>query len=306
MEKNTNDEPMPKIAKITNFAILSEDSIGSCIARMTALDGLPFSVFITSTELRKSLTSRGFEVPKSKETIKAKFLDYSLKCKQKTIHDISNIKDTGLKFSLTFDEWTSTANKRYINVMLHSTDKLFNLGLVRIIKSATAVICIRLLEQRLNDFGVSLSDEIVGFTTDGASTMQKIGKIIAPKQQLCLAHGIHLAVLDVFYKPNEKLTVNELSSSEDDEIFDSFDFCIREMKTDLTDRFHISTVIGKVRKISKIFRKSPTKNEILQKYVKEEKGKELKLILDCKTRWNTLFDMCQEGFNRLKGTANNG
>ena len=46
-----------------------------------------------------------------------------------------------------------------------------------------------------------------------------------------------------------------------------------------------------MRKIAKIFRKSPTKNTILQKYVKEEIGRELNLILDCSTRWNNLSDM---------------
>lgn len=40
------------------------------------------------------------------------------------------------------------------------------------------------------------------------------------------------------------------------------------------------------------FKKSPTKNDtILQKYIVEEKGKRLELIMDCKTRWNSLVDM---------------
>jgi hypothetical protein len=39
------------------------------------------------------------------------------------------------------------------------------------------------------------------------------------------------------------------------------------------------------------FKRSPTKNDtILQKYVKAEYGKEIKLLLDCKTRWNSLLD----------------
>jgi len=41
-----------------------------------------------------------------------------------------------------------------------------------------------------------------------------------------------------------------------------------------------------------IFKKSPTKNDaILQTYVKCELGKELSLVLDCCTRWNSLSDM---------------
>lgn len=56
-----------------------------------------------------------------------------------------------------------------------------------------------------------------------------------------------------------------------------------------------------MRKIVKIFRRSPTKNDkILQHYVKAEFGKELILFLDCKTRWNSLFSML-ERFYMLKG-----
>jgi hypothetical protein len=49
--------------------------------------------------------------------------------------------------------------------------------------------------------------------------------------------------------------------------------------------------ISQVRKISKIFRKSSVRDSVLQNYIKQEKGKELSLILDCKTRWNSLEAM---------------
>lgn len=49
----------------------------------------------------------------------------------------------------------------------------------------------------------------------------------------------------------------------------------------------------------KVFRKSPTKNDLLQKYVKEEMIGETNLILDCRTRWNSLADML-ERFVKLK------
>jgi len=60
-----------------------------------------------------------------------------------------------------------------------------------------------------------------------------------------------------------------------------------------TEKYNVNAIITKVRKIIKMFRKSPTKNEILQQYVKAEHNKELKLILDCKTRWSSLSDMLQ-------------
>ena len=56
---------------------------------------------------------------------------------------------------------------------------------------------------------------------------------------------------------------------------------------------NIANTIEKVRKIVKIFRKSPLKNEILQKYVNGEHGKDLQLKLDRKTRWDSLLDMVE-------------
>jgi polysaccharide deacetylase 2 family uncharacterized protein YibQ len=44
-----------------------------------------------------------------------------------------------------------------------------------------------------------------------------------------------------------------------------------------------------------MFRMSPTKNDdILQKYIQEEFGKELALILDVRTRWNSLLEMLEK------------
>ena len=56
-------------------------------------------------------------------------------------------------------------------------------------------------------------------------------------------------------------------------------------------KINIKTVIVKFRNIVHIFRKSPLKNEVLQSYIKEDLGKTLNLVMDCKTRWNSLINM---------------
>ena len=63
----------------------------------------------------------------------------------------------------------------------------------------------------------------------------------------------------------------------------------------------IEEVISKVRRIVRLFKRSPVKNSILQKYVREENGKELSLLFDCKTRWNSLLAMIDR-FISLKKT----
>ena len=53
----------------------------------------------------------------------------------------------------------------------------------------------------------------------------------------------------------------------------------------------VAEVIGKVRTVVKMFRKSPFKDKILQKHIQAQLSTELKLILDSKTRWNSLLEM---------------
>ena len=50
---------------------------------------------------------------------------------------------------------------------------------------------------------------------------------------------------------------------------------------------NIGPIITKIRKIVVMFRRSPTKNDILQKHVKDEFKKELTLIPDTKPRWSS-------------------
>ena len=52
--------------------------------------------------------------------------------------------------------------------------------------------CVILLRNKLKSFGLNLDTDIVGIC--------KVGKLISTEHQLCLAHGVHLAVHDVLYK----------------------------------------------------------------------------------------------------------
>jgi len=69
-----------------------------------------------------------------------------------------------------------------------------------------AVKCVELLEKKLQSFGLNFSEDIVAIVTDGASVMVKVGTLISTEHQLCYAHGIQLAVVDVLYKSKRKTT----------------------------------------------------------------------------------------------------
>ena len=286
-----------------------EHSLQAAIARMVACDGLPFRVFITSPDIRKGLEAQGFSpLPKSKETIKKMVMDHGRAIQALVCSEIKQRKKAGTRFSLTFDEWTSTRNRRYMNINVHvAGGEFWSLGMVRVHGAMPAEKCVALLETKLADFGLSLEHDVVAICTDGASVMKKVGTLIPAEQQLCYAHGIQLAVLDVLYKRSaksrpasgqevEKLedsqSGTESSDDEDDE--DSVEFEVindaEDLITELSDSYQ--ELVPKVRKIVKMFRHSPMKNDaVLQKYVKAEIGHELSLSLDSRTRRSSLHEM---------------
>ncbi|XP_035716703.1 uncharacterized protein LOC118439484 [Folsomia candida] len=274
---------------------------------MTAKDGIPFSVFSTSTDLRRALKSDGFtDLPKSAHTIKKIVIGYSQKIKSTENEHVLDLKRIGRKFSVTFDEWSSIKNRRYMNVILHGKPQEFwNLGLIRIHGSLPAEKCLEMVANKLRLLNLSLENDIVCIITDGSSVMTKIGRLSPTYQQLCFAHGIQLGVLDVLYKKinqtpeadeSENENLDNLAPCEDDSCCDS-DSDSEEIDEDEDEDLVIShtlrPVIDKVRTIVRMFRRSPLKNEILQTYIKQEFGKELSLILDCKTRWNSLVAMLE-------------
>ena len=181
------------------------------MSRMTSRDGLPFALFCSSVDMRQGLIARGFSnVPKSPNTIRTIVIQYSQKVRQVVVNEMMRDMADEKKFSLTFDEWSSLANKRYMSINVHGVDgKVWSLGLVRVSGSMPADKCVQLVEAKLKENSSSLDKNIVCVTTDGASLMTKVGKSIAPFQQLCFAHGVQVGILDVLYKKAAAVEVDE-------------------------------------------------------------------------------------------------
>lgn len=66
-------------------------------------------------------------------------------------------------------------------------------------------------------------------------------------------------------------------------------------------RPNIYLLLAKVRKIIKMFRNSPVKDSLLQSYIQVKHGKQLSLVLDCRTRWNSMLPMI-ERFIQVNGS----
>lgn len=249
---------------------------------MVALDGIPFSAFCTSLDLRAAIKALSLpeELPKSSSTIRQLVLEFATHIRKTRGVEITKLKEEGHKFSATCDEWTSGRNRRFLNIVIHGSDsKFWNLGLYRIHGSMTAEKCVELLSNSLSEFNLSLKDDIVSLVTDGASVMVKVGRISASYHQLCFAHGIQLAITDVLYPRPETNSGEPDSVGEDTSDFDSDDdenefnegFQLEDEGENKISHETVKPLITKVRKLVKMFKRSPLKNETLQKYVHSKK-----------------------------------
>lgn len=133
------------------------------------------------------------------------------------------------------------------------------------------------------------------------------------------AHGTHLGVMDFLFMGDHDVELptpdNEDEEEDDEEVDETTEqFVLNTVADELVPEFNrnVGPTIHKVRACAKKFRKSPKCNDILQATIlakqtaKGETPAEVTLILDCKTRWNSLpgmFDSlakCQDALVDLR------
>lgn len=287
------------------------------VAKLASVDGLSAYTIANSKFIRRSLAEKKMLLPSTpSQVMNMVHKQYDI-AKERVMQVIAEKVKKGERFSISLDEYTSLRNRRYVNINLHALGVFWNLGMVRIIGSLPADKTVELVEKKLSDFNVNMKNDVIASVTDGASVMVKFGKISHSEHQQCFAHGLHLAVCDVLYKKlasRIEIPVPEQSSienlSDDDDIAEEDIYTVSAVEISHSDEnctdvinladsiegnheINISVTIIKVRKIVKMFRRSPLKNETLQKYVKLEFHKELNLHLDSKTRWNSLIVMLE-------------
>jgi hypothetical protein len=291
-----SEQATTKRRRMTDYFSPRTTSSEVILSRMAAKDGIPFHLFITSKDLRAALCSYGVDVPASANTVKSRVLQFAATIQQKYSEDLKLRLERGERFALTLDEWTGLNNKRYMNINVHMTDHtILNLGLVRIPGSMTAERIVETVSTHIGIFGLKMNDDIICCTTDGAAVMKKFGQSISCEHQLCYAHGVHLAVCDVLYSTPTACEEEDEDEEDEEDVDTNFllDFDLPKASSLALD---ISEVVKMVRKLVTYFRRSPVRNDYLQKFVKEDCGKEMMLISDNKTRWNSLLAMLERFF----------
>lgn len=123
-------------------------------------------------------------------------------------------------------------------------------------------------------------------TGDGASVMIAFGDSSPFEYLICLNHSIHLAVIETIFTATIDAEGDVSYLDNEDENFDSSDANDAQTFQGLEGLY--KDTVDKMRAIVKFFKISPVRNSILQEKLKENGRKQLQLMLDSKTRWNSL------------------
>ena len=120
----------------------------------------------------------------------------------------------GERFSVTLDEYTAKNIHRFTDLNVHFPREVPRcIGIIRIHGSLNADAAAEQMKQKLTEFGLDINQHIVANTTDAASVMVAMGDLLPTIHQLCMAHGIHLAVVSVLYKVRAELFILLLAST---------------------------------------------------------------------------------------------
>jgi hypothetical protein len=229
-ESSNKKAKFETVPSVLNY--LKRQELDEIVSRLVAEDGITVNTITKSSFIRESISSRGYSLPTHPSSNMKLVISFFNKIKIQQIKTISDAKKYNKRFSLTLDEWTSLANKRFFNINLHSKSFHINLGLLRIPGKCDALETKILVSKRLAEYNIDLGADIVSSTSDGAPVMVKFGKESPAEFNLCFNHGIHLAVLDVLYKKNENpgKHINKNDSESDEENFeDNFNYSDDEL-----------------------------------------------------------------------------
>ena len=173
-------------------------------ARCAALDLFTYRAMAQSYDFKKGLEARGYTPLQTHTAISKEVREYAGQVKEDLIKFLKAKIKSGHKVSVSTDEYTGKNHKRYSAFNVHSSQWLpIGIGMIRIVGSLDSELAAEKLKEKVLEFGISPQKDLVSTSTDGASVMEAMGKILDEDgvlHQICFAHAIHLAVVDVIYK----------------------------------------------------------------------------------------------------------
>ena len=145
------------------------ETLAAIYAEMSAVDLIPFFRLALSKQIRKGLDTRGYKPLKSHTAIANLVDQYTMEIKKEYKKFLRKKIKSGMRFSITNDEATK-CNRRYavVNAHMPGGDPL-GLGQVRIKGKLDSKAAANLVREKLQEFDLDLSRDIVANTTDGCS-----------------------------------------------------------------------------------------------------------------------------------------
>ncbi|KRZ75212.1 hypothetical protein T10_9929, partial [Trichinella papuae] len=120
--------------------------------------------------------ARGLKIPTTEKGMKQMVMPFGEEIIPEIKKRLKEEKDSGRKFSLSLDEWTSCGNKQYLCLNVYT-----------------------IILEKFEQFELDMKSDIVALVMDSAFVMKTIGRLLGIEHQLRYNHGIHLAVADVIY-----------------------------------------------------------------------------------------------------------
>lgn len=293
LNDNDTEREYKKTRSVVDFLV--QKNLKEIISDL-ATDGISIRAITRNSYIRNSIKKDGHRLPANESDVMQLLIsDYEDK-KLKMISDIKEKIGKNLKFSITLDEYTTIRGRRFLGINVHDSDEKITMktGLVRILGSCPADEMLTKIKDHLSSFGISLDNDVVGSTQDGAAINKKFIRLASVVGQFCFNHGIHLAVCDSLYTKNEPdsdliFFDDSIDESENDIFENGLDFEILEDSFEDSIDYHM--LLKKSREVVKFIKNSTVRNHIFQTKVVSLFEHEIELHLDVKHRWNSIPTM---------------
>ena len=117
-----NNIPVHEAKKQTTISDYKKSPpLQELVAKMAAIDGIPFHVIENSDFIRKSLAAQGYKLSQRHGSAQEQTSLFFMEAKSTMKAELAARKEIEEKFCLSLDEYTSIANKRYLNVNIRGT-----------------------------------------------------------------------------------------------------------------------------------------------------------------------------------------
>ena len=152
------------------------------------MDRISFLTLATSEDIKDGLVALGFKPWDSHHTIAKEVHKYADEVRKGIRARLHHKAQLGIRFSITTDEYTSLKISRHACVNVHLLGEHIGLGMIQIEGTFSGEKAADVLNAKLRQFEIE-DRSVVASTTDGASVMKKMGRILPWIHQLCHAHG---------------------------------------------------------------------------------------------------------------------